>query len=240
MGNVKFFQVSTLQALMLGYTKRVISVGELLKGGDTGLGTFENVDGEMIVVDGRCFRAEDDGNVIPASPDDGVPFASVAFMSNNPEFSITGISNAEMLKTRLNVIIEENFGINSMHIVRIDGTFIRVMARSEAYTRSQHVELSEILKKTQRDFEFESIEGTVVGLYYPDYMDGINASGWHFHFISKDKKRGGHVFDLSFDKASVRLDKISSIEIRIPNEPAYDTYSLKEVSNDDIKRVEQG
>ena len=36
----KMYQVSTLQALALGYSKAVISVGELLQEGDTGLGTF--------------------------------------------------------------------------------------------------------------------------------------------------------------------------------------------------------
>ena len=47
------YQVSTLNALLLGYTRKVVTVQDLLANGDTGLGTFENVDGEMIVVDGR-------------------------------------------------------------------------------------------------------------------------------------------------------------------------------------------
>ncbi len=59
--NGKFFQVSTLQALALGFSKSVIPVEDLLKHGDTGLGTFEDVDGEMIVLDGKCYRARDDG-----------------------------------------------------------------------------------------------------------------------------------------------------------------------------------
>ena len=41
----KFYQVSTLQALALGFSKPVIKVGELLEHGDLGLGTFEDVDG---------------------------------------------------------------------------------------------------------------------------------------------------------------------------------------------------
>ena len=59
--NGKFFQVSTLQALALGFSKSVIPVEDLLKHGDTGLGTFEDVDGEMIVLDGKCYRARDVG-----------------------------------------------------------------------------------------------------------------------------------------------------------------------------------
>ena len=46
----KIYQVSTLQALAMGYTRAVVSVGDFLKHGDIGLGTFENVDGEMILL----------------------------------------------------------------------------------------------------------------------------------------------------------------------------------------------
>lgn len=53
----KYYQVSTLQALALGFSKPVITVEELLMHGDLGLGTFEDVDGEMIVLDGKCHRA---------------------------------------------------------------------------------------------------------------------------------------------------------------------------------------
>ena len=36
------------------------------------------------------------------------------------------------------------------------------------------------------------------------------------------------------------LDKISTIEIQLPTDPVFDTYSLKEANDDDIKKVEQG
>lgn len=96
-----------------------------------------------------------------------------------------------------------------------------------------------MLSSTQRDFSFNNVDGTIVALYYPDYMDGINAPGWHFHFVSNDKTMGGHVFELALDNAKVLIDKISSIEIKLPSEPSFDTYSLKQASNNDIKAVEQ-
>jgi acetolactate decarboxylase len=71
-------------------------------------------------------------------------------------------------------------------------------------------------------------------------MDGINAPGWHLHFLSEDRKKGGHVFDLDMESGKVLLSKLSTIEIRLPDEPVFDTYSLKEASQDDIKAVEQG
>ena len=107
--------------------------------------------------------------------------------------------------------IEEHFGLNSMHVVRIDGTFSKIDARSEAPYRSHHISLKNMLEKTQKAFVFENISGSLVGVYFPDYMDGINMPGWHLHFLSDDKTKGGHVFD-----------------------------SLKAASDDEIKKVEKG
>ena len=237
---MKIYQISTLQALALGYTRPVVTVKELLEHGDIGLGTFEDVNGEMIVVDGQCFRATEDGTVWEAEPDMGVPFASVAKADFSPCFEVRDIPDIEKMKELLTLKIEEDFGLNSMHIVRIDGAFNRVCARSESAYRSQHVDLKDILSQTQRDFMFEDISGTMVCIYYPDYMDGINAPGWHLHFLSEDRLKGGHVFDLEMESGTIYLAKINNIEIQLPSEPAFDTYSLKDASGSDIKQVEQG
>ena len=237
---MKIYQISTLQALALGYTRPVVTVKELLEHGDIGLGTFEDVNGEMIVVDGQCFRATEDGTVWEAEPDMGVPFASVAKADFSPGFEVRDIPDIEKMKELLTLKIEEDFGLNSMHIVRIDGAFNRVCARSESAYRSQHVDLKDILLQTQRDFMFEDISGTMVCIYYPDYMDGINAPGWHLHFLSEDRLKGGHVFDLEMESGTIYLAKINNIEIQLPSEPAFDTYSLKDASGSDIKQVEQG
>lgn len=233
------YQVSTLQALALGYSRSVVTVRELLRHGDTGLGTFEDVDGEMIVIDGHCYRATDDGSVTEANDDTGVPFASVAPMTSPLEFKIGATGNIDELKQLLTLKIEEGFALNSMHIIRIDGSFSKISARSEKGTHAHHVTLKDALSVTQKSFEFDNIEGTLICVYYPDYMDGINAAGWHLHFISDDRTKGGHVFDLSMEQGTARAVRLTAIEINLPSEPAFDTYALKNASDADIKKVEQ-
>lgn len=235
----KIFQVATLQSLILGYFKKVIDVEELLKHGNIGLGTFENVNGEMIVVDGHCYQAQNDGKVIEVDKSTGVPFAAVETLNCDRVFEIDKADSIEQLKIILNNKIDEDFGLNSMHIAKIDAHFSVVHARSESQFVSQHIELKNVLSNTQKDFSFNNVDGTIVALYYPDYMDGINAPGWHFHFVSSDRTVGGHVFELSLINAKVSIDKISSIEIKLPSDPSFDTYSLKHASNNDIKAVEQ-
>lgn len=236
----KIYQASTLQALALGYTRPVVTVQKLLEHGDTGLGTFENVDGEMIVVDGVCYQAKQDGGIVRTSGEAGVPFAVSGFIKNGRKFSMGGFSDIDAIKQELTVKIEEDFGLNSIHIARIDGFFDTVHARAGAPYRSQHVTLKNILSKTQKDFCFEQLYGTLVCVYYPDYMDGINAAGWHLHFISEDRTRGGHVFSVSLSSGECLLQKMDRIEIQLPREAAFDTYSLTNASRNEIAEVEQG
>ena len=236
---MKLFQVSTLQALALGYTRSVVTVKELLDEGNIGLGTFEDVGGEMIVVDGVCYRAKQDGSIQEADPDIGTPFATVGKENQSPCKEFKDIADIEKLKVMLTLEIEKYFGLNGVHIARIDGTFARVCARSEAPYRSQHIELKEILSETQKDFVFDNIEGTMVCIYFPDYMDGLNMPGWHIHFVSKDRTKGGHVFDLNMIQGQIKFARADRIEIRIPDDPSFDTYSLREVSKNDIQQVEQ-
>ena len=137
----KYYQVSTLQALALGFSKSVITVEELLKHGDIGLGTFEDVDGEMIVLDGKCYRAQNNGDVVPAEAGRGVPFAAVCKFQPHKTLEPGKTESIDKLKDWLTLRIEEDFGLNSMYAVRIDGVFAKVDARSESGTKAHHVTL---------------------------------------------------------------------------------------------------
>ncbi len=238
--NSKIFQVSTLQALALGYSRAVINVGEMLCHGDIGLGTFEDVNGEMIVTEGRCYKADNSGIVTETPDDTGVPFAAVAFLKEDSRSELGAVGDIGQMKEFLNNRIEEEFSLNSMHIVRIDGSFGKVCARSGRGVRAHHVTLKESLSKTQKVFTFENVTGTLVCVYFPDYMDGINAPGWHLHFISDDRRSGGHVLDFSLEHGTAVFDRKTSIEIKLPHEPAFDTYALKNASQEEIRSVEQG
>ena len=173
----KIYQASTLQALALGYTRPVVTVQELLEHGDTGLGSFEDVDGEMIIVDGVCYQVKQDGSVVRSNGEAGVPFAVSGFVKDGRRFEIEESPDIEAIKRELTLRTEEDFGLYSIHIARIDVWFEAVHARAGAPYRSQHISLKNILSKTQNDFSFERLHGTLVCVYFPDYMDGINAAG---------------------------------------------------------------
>src|ERR1700746_1545037 len=75
------FQVSTSGALVAGVFDREVSVESILEHGDFGLGTFADLDGEMVVLDGRAFQVQGTGRVLEAAADAGAPFAVVTHFS---------------------------------------------------------------------------------------------------------------------------------------------------------------
>jgi len=80
------FQVSTSGALVAGIYDREVDVQAILEHGNFGLGTFANLDGEMVVVDGHVYQVRGSGQVSEASADAGAPFAVVTWFK--PEIDV--------------------------------------------------------------------------------------------------------------------------------------------------------
>jgi len=211
------YQVSLLQNLMLGDYYGLISSGYLKTKGDTGLGTFDGLNGEMIVLDGVVYRAAGDGTVEEAADDELIPFADVTMFDVDEIQEITDIEDLNVLKALLDEKVAE-LGENRFYMIRIDGVFDEMHVRSEQAQKKPYKPLEEVMETDQTFFDYEDIEGTVVGLYCPDYMDGLNTPGWHMHFISSDRTKGGHVLGLSADNAVISWDYTNGFQIILAEE----------------------
>ncbi len=231
------YQVSLLQGLTLGDYNGSVSVKELKQKGDTGIGTFEGVNGELIMVDGTVYRAKSDGSIETAPDDETIPFANVTFFDSDEKQDISGVSSIADLKKLLDEKVEK-LGKNQFYMVRVDGTFKKMHARSELKQEKPYKPLAEALATDQREFSWDNIEGTVVALYCPQYMKDLNAAGWHLHFVSKDKKYGGHVLELDVDKAELKIDSTQGFNMQLPDTEMFPTLDLTKDQSDDIKKVE--
>ena len=60
----QLFQYNTLGALMAGLYEGTMTIGELLKHGDLGIGTLDSIDGELIVLDGKAYQAKGDKTIV--------------------------------------------------------------------------------------------------------------------------------------------------------------------------------
>jgi len=231
------FQVSTLQALMQGYYYPVSTVGELKQNGDFGIGCFEAVNGELIMVDGVVYQAIHDSSILVPDNNATIPYATVTFFNNDISFELENVSSMENLKEQLNKIVNEN-GNNIFYFVRIDGNFDTLTYRSEYAQKEPYKPLAKAMETDQTFFNKENETGTIVGLYCPDFMDKLNSPGWHFHFITQDKKSGGHLLNLSSKKIAVQLDKKTDFKMKIIEDEKFQQMQLSKDMSKDMIEVE--
>jgi acetolactate decarboxylase len=206
------FQASTIGALLEGSFEGDVTFAELAKHGDLGLGTLNHLDGEMIAIDGRFFRADVDGGITEVPADELTPFAVVVPFHPAIGFDLEGSLDHDRLLAEIDRRIPAE---TATCAVRIDGRFELVRARSVPRQEPPYRPLTEVVAE-QHVFELTDVDGTMLGFRFPEYAEGIEVAGWHLHFISEDRKRGGHVLDSRIETAHVQLDPSGDLHVELP------------------------
>jgi len=96
------FQVSTSAALVQGVYQGCTKLSEVKACGDFGLGTYEGLNGEGLMLDGDVYQALSDGSVV--EPDDAcrVPFwVSTQFVADR-KAQLDGITSWDDLCSQVN------------------------------------------------------------------------------------------------------------------------------------------
>ncbi len=208
------FQASTIGALLDGAFDGDLSFAELAEHGDLGLGTLNHLDGEMIALDGEFFRADVDGDVRRVAAEELTPFAVVTRFEPTVDVRLDGDEEIdhESLLQRLDALVPE--GASSC-AVRLDGRFELVRARSVPAQEPPYRPLVEVVAD-QHVFELRQVEGTMLGFRFPTYVEGIEVAGYHLHFISADRARGGHVLGSRSRGLRARLDPSDDLHVELP------------------------
>ena len=232
------YQVALLQSLTLGYFDGSITVKNLKTFGDTGIGTFEGLDGEMIFLDGVVYRANQNCEINVVADKVTVPFSNVTFFDNDFSLNLNDVRDKDALEKSLNALVGEH-GANNFYMVKIHGEFNEITVRSELGQSEPYPTLVEALQATQKEFTLKNINGTIVGLYCPAFMSSLNSTGWHFHFISDDKKRGGHVLGLNLANGEALFDKTAGFRMGLPNKDNFNELNFNVDLHEDIRKAEQ-
>ncbi len=230
------FQASTIGALLDGAYEGDLSFAELAEHGDLGLGTLNGLDGEMIALDGGFYRADVDGFVHPVATSERTPFAVVTEFAPTVEAVTEGPLAHEELLTRLDQLIPAEA---SSCAIRLDGDFELVRARSVPRQEPPYRPLTEVVAE-QHVFELAEVTGTMVGFRFPTYAEGIEVGGYHLHFISEDRSRGGHVLSSRCGDLRVCLDPSNDLHIELPPRVELADPELATATHAAIERVEQG
>ena len=227
------FQTATLGALVEGVYDGNLAVGELKKHGDLGLGTFDAMDGELVMLDGRVYRIRADGKAEAVGDEETTPFATVTFFEADHTGSLEGPFDLAHLEEMLDTVLPTK---NIPYAVRIEGTFARMKTRSIPRQTKPYPRLAEVAAK-QRTFEFENVRGTLVGFRCPQYAKGLNLPGWHLHFLTADRTAGGHVLELVTEKVQFALDYTPAIRVALPASTAFYEADLASDKTADLKRT---
>jgi acetolactate decarboxylase len=207
------FQASTIAALLEGAYEGDLSFAELAEHGDLGLGTLDGLDGEMIALDGRFYRADVDGTVAEVAAETKTPFAVVTGFTPSLDTEVDGTPGHDHLLAKLDQLIPAD---TVSCAIRIDGRFELVRARSVPRQSPPYRPLTEVVAE-QHVFELTEVTGTMLGFRFPDYAEGIEVSGYHLHFISEDRSRGGHVLgSRGGGRLRVRIDPSSDLHVELP------------------------
>ncbi len=229
------FQSAPSNALLAGCYSGTMSIHDLAKRGDFGLGTFDALDGEMIVLDHVFYQAKADGRVCRPKGEDTSPFATVIFFKPDQEFSPEQTMSFKELTAFLDKEIPSE---NLIYAIRMEGNFKTLKVRSAARQDKPFQVLTEAIKE-QKVFELKDQEGTLVGFRFPPYVGGINVPGYHFHFLSKDKTLGGHVLDLLVESPRIQIDKNRGFSMELPETEEFLKFRFEADAKEAIQRIEK-
>jgi acetolactate decarboxylase len=227
------YQVSTSTALVEGIYQGAVRVGTLREHGDLGLGTFENLDGEMVIVDGHFFHVRSDGSVQEAGDDVLSPFAVITRFTPDAHVDLEQCPDLSHLIAQFNGLRNS---ANIFYALRVDGHFDYVHVRAMCRTQ-EGVALTQAAA-VQPDFEFRDVSGTLVGFWTPEYAKTLNVPGYHLHFVSRDHTRGGHLLECSGSRLHLQIQREGEFHIALPETEDFLRADLRRDPNADLAKAE--
>jgi acetolactate decarboxylase len=209
------FQVSTSGALVAGVYAGAVSAQEVLEHVDFGLGTFANLDGEMVVLDGHVYQVQGTGRVLEAPRTAQAPFAVVTKFASNMDLEIGAITIFSDLQRRCNSLRTSD---NIFYALRLDGRSgiqTRAVNRLEAGTGLVNA------AKAQTEFSFTGASGTLVGSWSLGFSSAFGVAGYHFHFLSNDRKEGGDLLECESGPLRFMMEALTDFHLALPKTESF-------------------
>lgn len=205
------YQTNTMGILQDGAYQKVITVGAMKSLGDIGTGGFEDLNGELIQVNGTIYRVTADGVVSIPSDETGITFMNTVRFDPEQTVPITSELNYPELQNKLNQSFPSP---DLIYAIRIDGAFSDLKVRSVPGQEEPYPPLSAVIAN-QTIFEIKNSTGTITGFWFPDWMQGTNYAGFHLHYLSDDRMTGGHLMSGAINNGTAYIDQIKTFQVLI-------------------------
>lgn len=205
------YQVSTYSELSKGGFGGFERAGQLMNLADFGIGTFDGIEGEMVLLDRKMYQVIAPQDIVTPAEDIMIPYMTATIFDADIYKSKDIVANLEALKKELDGLIVHK---DSFYAIRLEGTFKKIKLRSVPKQTEPYPSLEEVIKK-QITGDYQNISGTLVGFWSPEYSGNIIFAGYHFHFISDDRSIGGHVLELESADTSGALDETRTLNMML-------------------------
>lgn len=181
-----------------------------VRGATIGLGTFDRLDGELVLIGGTTYRVGIDGIPRVVSTSRTTPWVEAVRFT--PQASMRVPAGTEC--SALAPLIDDLAGTTGgMVAARLIGTFDVLTARSVPAQSQPYLPLAEVVA-TQTVFPLTDVSATLVGFRTgPDLM-GVGAPGLHLHGLTKARDAGGHILGCTVG-TDVRLSIQRTLGVRI-------------------------
>ena len=224
---------SPVNALIEGIYREKTTIAQVLEHGDFGLGTFNRLDGEMVVLGGEVFRIRADGRAYPVAMDEQTPFACVTRFVPDTLDEFPEPPGRELFSLIEGILPSSNM----LYALHVDGSFRRVRTRSVP-PQEDYRPLVEVARD-QPEFEHENIRGTMVGFHTPQFLSGVSVPGIHLHFLSEDRTCGGHLLACDPGPVTIAIQHVPQLVMGLPMTLDFLTLGFERDTAKDLEEAER-
>ncbi|MDD5704743.1 MAG: acetolactate decarboxylase [Kiritimatiellae bacterium] len=230
-------QVATIDALLAGVYGGHLPLSDLRRYGDLGIGTFDRLDGEMVLLDGCFYQVRGDGRIAVPALSERTPFACVTRFEPDRREDLGIAMDLQALQARIDAAVPQP---NRFCALKLRGTFQRMRVRSVPAQQPPYRPLAEVTK-SQPEFAFEDVRGVLVGFRSPAFVKGVNVPGYHWHFLSDDRTGGGHVLACTLSRGTLEADtRHEWLRVLLPTASAdFDNANLLKDRSQELRAAER-
>lgn len=220
-----FYHYSIWEAFVNKIYDGTLKASELKEKGDIGLGSYNALDGELIMLDGVLYEDLGDGHVIVVNDSTKIAYANAAFYNEDKSFILENTPSYDALRGQLNQQIGSKY---FFYVFKNLGTFNKLKLGGAPKQEGPYTEGLDVLIPNRPKWNKENITGTKVGFFCPELIGQINVAGYHLHFVSDDKKAAGHVMEfIDASNLTGGFRKISKYQFDLPDTKEYEDVNLE-------------
>jgi acetolactate decarboxylase len=220
----EFYHYSIWAALVNKIYDGNLTVKEAKMHGDIGIGSYNGVDGELVMMDEILYQIPSSGKVKVASDSMRIPYLNTTFFNKEISYDLNDRMNYDSLRKKIQFHFPSR---NFFYAFKIHGEFDTLKLGSMQKQERPYLQSLDSLLPNRPKFDHTNISGTMVGFWCPDFIGDINVAGFHLHFLSDDKKTGGHVLEFTGKNFKVDMDKLTSYRFILPDTEDYEKVNLE-------------